>query len=198
MSYAALNYQEAVKNSLLKVEDILGSFDALPRTSPARTAQPAAPEPAPPKTNATKSKKKLDIDDIFEELEQQLYSSGGSPPHSPSASVSSGLSSSESDLEEKRRHSSQDDDSSTRQQSGLEAPRMLRAKFEAEHGIEVSTTYTCTTYTCACTTNTCTCTAYMFHCFFCMYLFLAADYVKINSYFNKETYFHLKTLQAFI
>ena len=130
-----VQYQETVRSSLLEVEDLLGSFDLPPLTQP-----PAA------KTTPTKSPAKQKSGkpgEYFEEVEVPLYDSDSLP--SPPSSDSSEADPKDGD---KLLDFSRDDDLTYNPgsgkkvadftQEGFEGPRMMKAMWQAQHGIEVS------------------------------------------------------------
>ena len=124
-----------MKNSLLEVEDLLGSFNLPPMTAP--TSKPAATPSKSTQAKVTKSGQ------IVQELEVALYDSD-SLPSPPSSEASS-----EADAQDKDKllDFTLDDELNYNPSSaplvcdpsldGLEAPGIMKATLQAKHGIEV-------------------------------------------------------------
>ncbi len=138
-------YEEKLKTSLLEVEDLLGSFDLAPppsKTTPTPTTT-IKPLPPPASTISTSSATK-EPRGFAHEVEVPLYDSD-SLPSPPSSHTSS-----EADTQEldKLLDFTQDDEFNYNPgyapkeprdftQEGLEGPRIVKAMWQAQHGIEV-------------------------------------------------------------
>lgn len=119
----------AVKNSLQEVEDLLGSFDLSPIKKPLQAT------PTKRTSAEVKSSK-----EFIEEVEVPLYDSD-SLPSPPSSEASSGADSGELD---ELLDFTRDDEFNYNPAfqpdftlEGMEGPRMMKAMFQAAHGIEV-------------------------------------------------------------
>ena len=131
-SITVQSYRQTVKASLLEVEDLLGSFDLPPLIKPTKTTST--------KDSAITSKGEV----VTQEVEMSLYDSDTLP--SPPSSNSSSVGDSKEEMDRLLDFSHDDefnyDPGSPRVDydptlAGLEAPRIMKAMFEAQHGIEV-------------------------------------------------------------
>ena len=125
-----MKYEETVKNSLLEVEDLLGSFDLSP------IKKPISPQTTPTKHTSVEVK---DGSEFAQEVEVPLYDSDSLPSPPSSEGASSGAEEPDELMDFTR-----DDEfnynpafESDYTKEGLEAPRMMKAMFQAKHGIEV-------------------------------------------------------------
>ena len=125
-----MKYEETVKNSLLEVEDLLGSFDLSP------IKKPISPQTTPTKHTSVEVK---DGSEFAQEVEVPLYDSDSLPSPPSSEGASSGA----EELDELMDFTRDDKFNynpafeSDYTKEGLEAPRMMKAMFQAKHGIEV-------------------------------------------------------------
>lgn len=138
-------YQATVKNSLLEVEELLGSFDfALAPPQPVKTTPTRQP---PISTMSTSSRvAEAESQGFIQEVEVPLYDSD-SLPSPPSSKTSSEADPMDGD---RLLDFSRDDDEFSYNpgyvkkkvgrdftQEGMEAPRIMKAMLQARHGIEV-------------------------------------------------------------
>lgn len=131
-SPVVVRYEEAVKNSLLEVEDLLGSFNLSP------IKKPLPPQTTPTKHTSTEVK---GVNEFAEEVEVPLYDSDSLPSPPSSEGGSSEANSQELDelldftRDDEFNYNPAFEPDFTKE--GMEGPRMMKAMFQAKHGIEV-------------------------------------------------------------